>query len=144
MYQSTLIPTDGSEVSFSAVEDAVEITARDGTIHVLGVIEELPMYSRSGKPQKFDDEDAERRTRLEAAVSQVEDVADSAGIDCVTAIEEGVPSREIVTYADETNVDAIVLGKRGRSDAADDLLGSTTERVIRNASTTVVSVPGSD
>lgn len=143
MYQTTLIPTDGSDASFGAAEDAVEITTSDGTIHVLGVIEELPMYSRSGKP-KFDDEDAERRVHLEEAVGQVEDLVDTAGIDCVTAIEEGVPSREIVAYAEEINADAIVLGKRGLSDAANDLLGSTTERVIRNASTTVVSVPASD
>ena len=33
------------------------------------------------------------------------------------------------------------MGKPGLDAAADDLLGSTTERVIRNADATVVSVP---
>ncbi len=142
MYDATLIPTGGSDASFSAVADAVEITDPDGTIHVLGILEELPMYNRSGKPQKFDDDDDEdRRLRLEASIERIQEAVTRAEIDCVTAIEEGVPSHEIVEYADEADVDAIAMGKRSMSDAAGDLLGSTTERVLRDASTTVVSVP---
>lgn len=142
MYRTTLIPTGGGDASFGAVDDAVEITDPDGTIHVLGILEELPMYSRSGTPQTPDDDDeAEQRLRLEASVERIEEAAARAGIDCVTAIEEGVPSHEIVAYAEAGDVDAIVMGTRSMSDAAGDLLGSTTERVLRDAPTTVVSVP---
>ena len=42
-------------------------------------------------------------------------------------------------HADSIDTDAIVLGKRGSSAAASDMLGSTTERVIGSADTTVVS-----
>lgn len=145
MYHTTLISTGGSDASFNAVDDAIEITAPDGTVHVLGILEELPMYNRSATQRNVDDtdDDADRRTRLEASVERIEDAVVTAGIDCVTAIEEGVPSHEIVEYADETGVDAIVMGKRSMSDAAGDLLGSTTERVLQNATTTVVSVPAS-
>jgi len=143
MYGTTLIPTGGNDAAFAAVEDAVEITAPDGTVHVLGVLEDIPTYERSGKPGAFDDDDPEQRVRLEAAVERIESEATAAGIDCETAIEEGVPSREIVAYADEVGADAIVMGTRGARDAAGDLLGSTTERVLRDASTTIVSVPAS-
>ena len=44
-------------------------------------------------------------------------------------------------HADSIDTDAILLGKRGSSAAASDMLGSTTEQVIRSADTTVVSVP---
>lgn len=147
MYGTTLIPTGGSDAAFAAVDDAVEVTAPDGTVHVLGVLEDIPTYERSGKPGAFDgdeDDDQEQRVRLEAAVERIEREATGAGIDCETAIEEGVPSREIVAYADEIGADAIVMGTRGARDAAGDLLGSTTERVLRDASTTVVSVPASE
>jgi len=143
MYGTTLIPTGGSDAAFAAVNDAVEVTATDGTVHVLGVLEDIPTYERSGKPEKFDDGDEERRLRLEAAVERIETEVTAAGIDCETAVEEGVPSREIVAYADEIDADAIVMGSRGARDAAGELLGSTTERVLRDASTTVVSVPAS-
>lgn len=143
MYGTILIPTGGSDAAFAAVNDAVEVTTSDGTVHVLGVLEDIPTYARSGKPGKFDDGDEERRLRIEASVDRIETEVTAAGIDCETAIEEGVPSREIVAYADEVDADAIVMGSREASDTAGDLLGSTTERVLRDASRTVVSVPAS-
>ena len=143
MYATTLIPTGGSDAAFAAVDDAVEVTAPDGTVHVLGVLEDIPTHERSGKPGKFDDGDEEQRLRIEAAVERIETEVTAAGLACETAVEEGVPSREIVACADEIDADAIVMGTRGAADAAGDLLGSTTERVLRDASTTVVSVPAS-
>jgi nucleotide-binding universal stress UspA family protein len=142
MYGTTLIPTGGSDAAFAAVNDAVEVTAPDGTVHVLGVLEDLPTPERSGIPKTADD-DEEQRLRIEAADERIEAEVTAAGLDCETAIEEGVPSREIVAYADEIEADAIVMGTRGAADAAGDLLGSTTERVLRDASKTVVSVPAS-
>jgi len=139
---TTLIPTGGSDAAFAAVDDAIEVTAPDGTVHVLGVVEDLPTYERSGRPGAFDD-DAEQRLRIEAAVERIETEATVAGMDCETAIEARVPSREIVADADEVDADAIVMGTRGARDAAGDLLGSTTGHVLRDASTTVASVPAS-
>jgi nucleotide-binding universal stress UspA family protein len=140
MYDTVLVPTDGSEVSFTAAEEAVALTAEDGTLHVLSVVEELPMYKRSAKPEKFDEDDGARREQAEHALEQVEELAASAGVDYETAIAEGVPSREIVARAEAIEADAVVLGKRGLSDAANDMLGSTTERVVRDAPAVVVSV----
>ena len=144
MYQTTLVPTGEGDAALDAVDDATEITAADGTVHVLGVVEEIPMYGRSGKPGKFDEDDPERRERLEAAVDRVAAAVAGAGIDSETAVEVGVPAHEIAAYADGVDADAIVMGKRGLGAAADDLLGSTTERVIRTADATVVSVPVSE
>jgi nucleotide-binding universal stress UspA family protein len=141
MYQTTLVPTGEGDAALDAVDDAIEITAERGTVHVLGVVEEIPMYDRSGKPEKFDDADPERRERLEAAVDRVATAVAEAGINSETAVETGVPAHEIADYADVVDADAVVMGKRGLDAAADDLLGSTTERVIRNADATVVSVP---
>ena len=75
-----------------------------------------------------------RRSRIASSVEKAE-------TDYVTAVETGVPSHEIVEYAADADVGAIVMGKRGPSDAAADLLGRTTERVLRDAPTTVVAVP---
>ncbi|OSP11269.1 universal stress protein UspA [Halorubrum ezzemoulense DSM 17463] len=144
MYQTTLVPTGAGVAALDAVDDAIDVTAADGTVHVLGVVAEIPMYDRSGKPEKFDDDDPERRDELEAAVDRVATAVADAGIDSETAVESGVPAHEIAAYADAVDADAVVMGKRGLDAAAGDLLGSTTERVIRNADATVVSVPVSE
>lgn len=142
MYDTVLVPVDGSDASMSATEEAVEITGDDGTVYALAVIEELPMHRRSGKAEKF--ENRGEQTKQEdatAAADAAAEIVESADIECETEVVEGVPSREIATRAEELGVDAIVVGKRSSQESAGDILGSTTERILKNAPTTVVAVP---
>ena len=55
-------------------------------------------------------------------------------------IMEGQPYHELVKYADTRDIDMIVLGVRGHGLVKTLFLGSTTDRVIRNASCPVLSV----
>lgn len=141
MYETVLVAVDSGEESYTAAQEAVEITASGGTLHALSIVEKLPMHTRSGKAQKFDDDDPNAQTQAENAVSNVEHLAERADIDCVPTIKQGVPRQHIVSYAEEIGTDAIVLGKRSQQDVAGDLLGSTAERVIRNATVPVLTVP---
>ncbi len=142
MYRTVLAPTDGSTLSIRAAEEAVALTDEDGTLHVLAVLEKLPLYRRAGMAEKFEsDDDDSRRDQLQDAIERITALADDESIAYETHLAEGVPYREIVRYATEHEVDAIVLGKRGMGADADDMLGSTTERVIRRAATRVVSIP---
>lgn len=142
MYDTVLVPVDGSDVSVTATEEAVEITGDGGVVHVLAVIEKLPMHRRSGKAEKFEgrDETAKER-RAEEATARAAAVVEEAGLDYETVVTEGVPSREIAVRAEEIGADAIVVGKRSARESAGDILGSTTERILKNAPTTVVAVP---
>jgi nucleotide-binding universal stress UspA family protein len=141
MYETVLVPTDGSDASLTAAHEAVDITADDGVVHVLSVVEELPMYRRSGKVQKFDSDDEDTEADARRAAARVGDVIAEAEPDHETAVARGVPAREILARADEIDADAVVLGKRSTRESAGDMLGSTTERVIKDADQTVVSVP---
>lgn len=57
-----------------------------------------------------------------------------------TSIMEGQPYDELVKYADTRDIDMIVLGVRGHGLVKTLLLGSTTDRVIRNSPCPVLSV----
>ena len=50
-----------------------------------------------------------------------------------TAVRWGKPYREILTYAEENNIDLISLGARGSNFGAYALLGSNVDRVLRQA-----------
>lgn len=140
MYETVLVPVDGSDESLAAATEAVDLAASEGTIHALAVIEELPMHRRSGKAEKFD-QGGDGKSEAEDATAAVADRAASVGIDCEQTVLEGVPSREICSYAEEIDADAIVVGKRGASESAGEILGSTTERILKRAPATVVAVP---
>lgn len=57
-----------------------------------------------------------------------------------SAPSDGVPSEEILDYADANGVDLIVMGTHGRTGLPRLLLGSTTERVVRLFDAPVLTV----
>lgn len=143
MYESILVPTDGNELSLQAAEEAIGLADDGGTIHVLSVVEDLPLYRQSGKGAKLKaTEDTALRSSLEDATSHIGELAADAGPTSEIEISEGVPYHENIRYAEDNGIDAIVMGKRGTDATAEDFLGSTAERVIRQSMVMVVTVPG--
>jgi len=53
----------------------------------------------------------------------------------------GDPADEIVAYADSVDADVIVVGTRGHGPIAGALLGSVSQRVLRDARLPVLVVP---
>lgn len=140
MYDRILLPTDGSDGTEQALSHAVEIAkGRDATIHALSVIDRR-LYLAADESQKSDLKSS-LRDDARVAVDRVADGAADAGVDCTTAVRDGVPYRVILEYAAERPVDLIVMGTHGRS-GRDKLanLGSVTERVVENTDTPTLVV----
>ncbi len=140
MYDDILLPTDGSSGTVEALEHALAIAAdRDATVHVLYVVESR-LYRAADDETKDDvratlEEEGDRA--LEDARIRVED----AGTECVTARREGVPQKTITGYATETGIDLVVMGTHGKTGPERMAsLGSTTERVVKNADQPVLVV----
>jgi nucleotide-binding universal stress UspA family protein len=140
MYDRILLPTDGSDGTEQALSHAVEIArGRDATIHALSVIDRR-LYLAADETQKSELKSS-LRDDARAAVERVADGAADAGVDCTTAVRDGVPYRVILEYAAERPVDLVVMGTHGRS-GRDKLanLGSVTERVVENTDTPTLVV----
>lgn len=137
MYERILLPTDGSDASNPAVEQAIGLARETGAeLHVLFVVEDIP-YA----PEMMDDQvEGQLREIGEDAIENIRKRADEAGIDIVEAIREGAPHNSILGYADEEDADIIVMGTHGRSGLDRYLLGSVTERVVRTSDIPVLTV----
>jgi nucleotide-binding universal stress UspA family protein len=138
MYETILIPTDGSDEARKAVEHGIELAdALGATVHTLYVMD-LP-----GVPHALslrDDEEAVREEYEQygqQVTGAVWDMATEAGVECTTALRSGTVHKEIVRYADDEDVDAIVMGTgyQGRFGA---LLETIAERVVRAATVPVI------
>lgn len=137
MYERILLPTDGSEGNGRAIRQAIELAAETGAeLHVLFVVEDMPYAPEMA------DESIEMQLREigEGAIETIRARAEEAGIELQTAIEEGMPHREILEYTDSEGIDLIVMGTHGRSGLDRYLLGSVTERVVRTAEVPVLTV----
>lgn len=141
MYNDVLLATDGSEPASAATQHAIDIAEQYGaTLHALFVIDTNTSWLTVSKAEVHDvlrdlGEDASR-----AVLDDVETAAADADVDLTREVVEGAPDDRIVEYAAANDVDLIVVGTHGRRGIDRRLLGSVTERVIRNAATPVLTV----
>ena len=144
MYRKILIPTDGSDEAEAAAKKGVELAAElGGEVHALYVIDP----EVGGRPfnlqlkQEGVDEFRERGLELTGRIAEL---AEEAGVNCEQAVTEGKPYEAIVNYTGDNDIDAIVMGTRGRGNIESFLVGNVTEKVMRTADVPVMTVRKSD
>lgn len=131
MYDTILVPTDGSSDARRGAEHAVELAAALGaTVHALYVIEE---GSNPWDATSLDDQLDQAREYGAELTGVVADMAADAGVECVETNEIGPRVSEVINdYVEEEGIDAIVMGSGFRGSMGD-ILGSTADKVVRTA-----------
>lgn len=136
MYDTILIPTDGSPGSERAVEHAVELAETYGaTLHALYVVDDSQVPVAAA--EALDDELA---ARGKEAIDVIRTSTADSDVAFVSALRRGDPTEEILRYRDEIGADLVVMGTHGRTGIERHLLGSVTERVVRSSPVPVVTV----
>lgn len=140
MYDTIVVPTDGSEGAAAAAEHAVDIAGRyDATLHALYVVDVGALSYGSAGVEVGAIETGMREAGA-AAVADVAEVTEAAGVECVTEVVEGVPHAAIVEYAEDRDADLLVMGTHGRTGIDRLLLGSVAEKVVRSSDVPVLTV----
>lgn len=139
MYEHMLIPYDGSKEAKKGAEHGIQLAAELGsTVHGLYVID-LPGVPRAMALR--DDEEKMRREYREygeTELAHLGDIAESHGVSYESYIRTGSPSDEVVDFADEEEMDVIVMGSAYRGKLGN-LLGGTTDRVVRSSKVPVIT-----
>lgn len=136
MFERILVPVD-ARPGDGPSHRALGIARRfDSELHVLHVID----------PQGLVGEDRSAiRESLEPvgreAIDRVADRAEEVGIHPVRELRQGTADRVIVEYADEHDIDLLVMGTHARGGSSDPRLGSSTERVVLASRSPVLAVP---
>lgn len=139
-----LVPIDGSPPSWDALDHAIETFAGE-RITVLNVVDPMEGMYADEDGSYYDPKVAERaRERGKELGEEARDRLDEAGILETTrfesVVETGRPARTINEYAEENDVDHIVIGSHGRKGVSRILLGSVSEKVARRATVPVTIV----
>ena len=136
VYDSILLPTDGSEGTAMARDHAIELARDQGaTLHVLHVVDVL---SPAASLHEMIEEQLTEQG--EGMVEAVASTAAERGVAVETAVLAGDPAERIVEYAASEDVDVIVMPTHGRSGLRKSIIGSVTDRVVRTADVPVVVV----
>ncbi|MDD3043281.1 MAG: universal stress protein [Methanosarcinaceae archaeon] len=138
-----MIATDGSDGAGAATGAGIEIARLSGAkVYAVYAIDtgaylsipkdinwEETMY---GQFEKYGKE----------AVASVEKAAKAAGLEVEAVLLKGHPAEELIDFAKKERIDLIVLGSHGKSGIERFLLGSVSEKVIRNSKVSVLLVRG--
>ncbi|WP_044957336.1 universal stress protein [Halarchaeum acidiphilum] len=139
MYDRILVPTDGSPESEEAVDEAMELADLTGATVVALYAVDTRDYSTLPE-SKWAALQSELRSEGEDAVEAVAERGEAAGVEVETIVAEGVPHEIILETAAGEDCDAIVMGTHGRSGVERFLLGSVTEKVVRQSDLPVLVV----
>lgn len=144
MYDTVLIPTDGSDDAIRAAEHGVALArAFDATVHLLHVVDLRPAggpFDAGGLDEAF--LERLRENGRETVETTREAIAAPEGLR--TAVQEGQPVRTILDYAADHDVDFVAMGTQGRTGVDRYVAGSVAEGVVRQARVPVLTVRATD
>jgi nucleotide-binding universal stress UspA family protein len=137
-FSKILVPTDGSELTKSAVRKAMELAEMsNGTVTALYVLDQsvfsnMPLDSAVMNVYTVMEKEAKQ------AVDFVRGLGAEMGIPVEEKIVEGSPVRSIIEAS--SDYDVIIMGSLGRTGMSKLLMGSVAEKVVRGAMCPVMVV----
>jgi nucleotide-binding universal stress UspA family protein len=144
IYRKIMVATDGSEPVKKAVDTAVEIARLSGAKLYAVYVVASGGYT-VGHPRDIGWERA-MKEHLSAegkeATAYVETVGNAAAVEVESIFLEGSPADRIVDFAEEKDIDLIVMGTLGRTGLQKILLGSVAQNVVRHSRKAVLVVKG--
>jgi len=144
MFKKILVPVDGSETAWRALEQAISLGNKfDSDLIVVNVIQ--PYNNAALLAVPLDDATINQsNSELEKIGDQVLNMAKerlaSYPKNVKYELEVGHPSERIVALAKKNGCDSIVIGSRGLSSIAEFFLGSVSSKVSQYAPVPVLIV----
>lgn len=142
-FEHILVPVDGSETSYAAVDKAVEIAkAFNSKVTVVQVLALDPYIAAEYITAAQTNDLVERaRTAILKTLDEAKAKFAAAGIDAETQLLEGqVIYSEIVKAAESLNTDLIVIGSHGRTAFKKLFLGSVAQSILGQANVPVMVI----
>ncbi|AYG00115.1 universal stress protein [Lactococcus allomyrinae] len=138
-YKNILVAVDGSEQSYDAVREAINISKRNkARLKILYVLNDklanVPVHMDTITLYKSVQEHAD------FVVEQIHRRIDGKDHDFEIVRLTGTPKREIVNFSKENNIDLIIIGSTGLDAIDRFIVGSTTQYVISHAPCNVIVV----
>ena len=145
-YRHLLVPTDGSDLSAKAVQQAVELCQSLGArLTVFHVQTNFPIslvgVGELIDPHAIDALVTAARDNAQRILGEAQAMAQAAGVPCdQDSVVHALPFAAIVEAADRHGVDLIVMASHGRRGLEGVLLGSETHLVLTHSPCPVLVV----
>ncbi|MDY0129111.1 MAG: universal stress protein [Methanosarcina vacuolata] len=140
LFRNIVIATDGSKNVQRAISHGIEFAKLSGAIvHALYVVNTPSTISENwtaGKETIYNI----MKNDGKKAVSKIKEIGEASGVEVREVLLEGYPSNEIIDFAENNNIDLIVMGSLGATGLERFLIGSVAETVVRGSKVPVLVV----
>lgn len=129
MYKHILLAADGSENALRAAKEAIKIAScnEEAVIEVVYVADFEKAKSEVLHSTSSEALNLERRQKI----SKIEQLLRESSISYKVKILHGTPGPEIVKYANEQQVELVVIGSPGLNGLQEMVLGSVSHKVMK-------------
>jgi nucleotide-binding universal stress UspA family protein len=137
-YKKIMIATDGSDCSSLAIDKGLELARLSGgTIYAVYVISTAYLSPRGAGWELIREA---LKKQGEQAIGYIKGLGEVKGINVESVLLEGDPSDELIRYADEEEMDIVIMGTLGKTGLYRILLGSVAENLVRHSKVSVMVV----
>ncbi len=135
MFTKILVPLDGSDKSFEALEVAYDMASKfDAEVFLLSVFKHygfmegsLSMHKRNSGPENLEDA---LRDYSKDIVSEAKKVLQEKGLTRIRGfVKMGAAAKEILKFSKTHKIDLIVIGSKGQGELSGYLLGGVSHKV---------------
>ena len=143
MFEKILYPTDFSQVarkSLSFIKQLKGAGTKEVIVLHVNDVRNINAWDWQTATESLIKIKKELEKEITKEMNSIVAELSEAGLKVKVRVEEGVPLSEILRVEGEEDISVIVLGSHGRSNIAEMLLGSVSEKVIRKAKNPVLVV----
>jgi len=140
MFTKILVPVDGSDNSYRALDAALFFSDKLGSkVAAVHVMEDIPvLHIQSEKLLRELLEDYKNREQL--ILTKSSEIARKKGLAIDTILLRGNPSSIILDFCEKEKYDVIVMGSRGLGKFKELILGSVSNKIVHHSRSPVVLI----
>jgi len=133
LFTNILVPIDGSDNSFRALDAALLLSEKLGSnISVIHVMEEVPI-THIGSEKMLNELLEAYKKENQDILLKCSEIANQKGLTIKTFLLQGNPASVILDYNKKKKFDLVIMGSRGLGKFKELILGSVSSKIVHHS-----------
>lgn len=140
MFTNILVPVDGSDNSYRALDAALLFSEKLGSnITAVHVMEQVPITHIGSEKLLSEFLEAYKKENQDI-LSKCSEIATQKGLTIKTLLLQGNPASVILDYSKQEKFDLLIMGSRGMGKFKELILGSVSSKIVHHSPCAVLLI----
>jgi nucleotide-binding universal stress UspA family protein len=140
LFTNILVPVDGSDNSYRALDAALVLAEKLGSIiTVIHVMEQIPI-THIGSEKLLSELLEAYKKENQNILSKCSEIATQKGLTVKTLLLQGNPASVILDYSKKEKFDLLIMGSRGLGKFKELILGSVSGKIVHHSPSAVMLI----